>query len=501
MTTQAPLPGTMERFIQLVEKMEATYSGWSAIRMANELRNLANNNGAFFQKFLGDDNAYDTLSRSQSNPIYTSSILELRRYLFHDETEAGVVLSPGIVKDGRGLDVATSHVIAGICAAVANTKPGGVPGLQKIPCITLAGDLGQTAAMKVGGLNPGSGILTGVGGEANSSELNGDIDGLLLGTYLSGTSTGQLIRTRMNASPSTSDSIKLSTFLRAYYSPQKGDKIILSIASGNRTAQQELNVGARYSRFSEVYYSEKSGNSLTPFRWNVIEQTVRFNYLYSTAQNINPLAPSTRYGGANVGDSIASVGIFEMWLGQKINQAPASSQYGTIRDESLYGASPADYISGGAGNDRILGYGGNDVLKGDAGNDYLDGGVGNDMLIGGIGNDTLIGGDGDDVLFGGIGNNILTGGLGQDYFVYEATNIDGLDEIKDFDVSKDKLVLIDATFVKFENFSDLKGSGVRVSRIDSPTDISSFRSPFLQVYTNGDFGSDQIILSKNWTPA
>jgi Ca2+-binding RTX toxin-like protein len=498
MVLQAPLPNTMERFIQLVEKMEATYKDWSAIRMANELRNLAGNNRPFFQKFLGDDNAYDTLSRSRSNPVYTDSITELQKYLLHDETPTGVILSPGIVKDIRGLDIATSHVIAGICAAVANTKPGGVPGLQKIPCITLAGDLGQTASMKIGGLNPGSGILTGVGGEANASELNGDIDGLLLGTYLSGKSTGQLIRTRMNAAPTVSDSIKLSTFLRAYYSPQKGDKIILSIATGNRTAQEELNVDTRYSRFSEVYYSVKPSNSLTPFRWNIIEQTVRFNSLYSIAQNINPFDPSTRYGAANVGDSIASVGIFEMWLSQKMTQAPAYSQYGTKRDEPLYGSSPADYISGGAGNDRILGYGGNDVLKGNAGNDYLDGGVGNDMLIGGDGNDTLVGGDGDDVLFSGTGNNTLTGGLGQDYFVYEKFDIDCLDKIMDFDMSKDKIVLINNPGIRFERLPSKIGLGTQISvETNSPDGTSSYL-PFIQIL-NANVGWAQVIKSDAWS--
>lgn len=81
----------------------------------------------------------------------------------------------------------------------------------------------------------------------------------------------------------------------------------------------------------------------------------------------------------------------------------------------------------------------NDIIHGLGGFDQIDGKSGNDALYGGAGNDTLIGGKGNDSLYGGEGNDLLTGGKGADTFILLSDG--STDEITDFDITKDTIVL------------------------------------------------------------
>ena len=152
-------------------------------------------------------------------------------------------------------------------------------------------------------------------------------------------------------------------------------------------------------------------------------------------------------------------------------------------DRLIEGSSKADNIIGGTGNDTIVGFEGADTLEGNSGNDsmigndsndvlfgqngddtlegssdndFLFGQNGNDEMNGGPGNDLLNGGPGNDLLNSGPGNDILTGGLGIDNFVF-ATNQEfnfndvGIDEITDFVVGQDKIVLDRTTFTAINN--------------------------------------------------
>ncbi len=148
------------------------------------------------------------------------------------------------------------------------------------------------------------------------------------------------------------------------------------------------------------------------------------------------------------------------------------------QDRSIEGGSQGDNIIGGTGNDTILGFEGADTLEGNSGNDRISGDESNDLLFGQNGNDTLQGGPGNDILFGendndemnggggsdrlnggsgsdslngGPGNDTLTGGIGADNFIFAANqeldfNNVGIDEITDFVVGQDKIVLDRTTF-------------------------------------------------------
>ncbi|NEQ36384.1 MAG: phytase [Okeania sp. SIO3I5] len=142
----------------------------------------------------------------------------------------------------------------------------------------------------------------------------------------------------------------------------------------------------------------------------------------------------------------------------------ADNIIGGTGNDNIFGFEGADTLEGNSGNDNIVGDEGNDLLFGENGDDTLDGGGGNDFLFGqndddelngGTGSDRLNGGPGSDRLNGGLGNDILTGGAGIDNFIF-ATNQefgfnDGVDEITDFVVGQDQIVLDRTTFTAINN--------------------------------------------------
>ncbi len=78
---------------------------------------------------------------------------------------------------------------------------------------------------------------------------------------------------------------------------------------------------------------------------------------------------------------------------------------------------------------------------------------GDDIISGGAGNDLIFGQEGDDVINGGSGNDELYGGSGADAFLYEAL-LDGLDTIKDFDLSEGDLLDISALLTQYNPIQD-----------------------------------------------
>lgn len=108
-------------------------------------------------------------------------------------------------------------------------------------------------------------------------------------------------------------------------------------------------------------------------------------------------------------------------------------------------------------DDGIIGFGGN-------GNDTLVGTAGEDHLYGGSGNDLLFGGSGHDWLQGDRGEDTLTGGTGRDTFVF--TKAGGDDVITDFDVTRDRLLILDGGSVRKFTTGDFNSDGHQDLKID-----------------------------------
>lgn len=162
-----------------------------------------------------------------------------------------------------------------------------------------------------------------------------------------------------------------------------------------------------------------------------------------------------------------------------IGGAGSDSLSGEAGDDLIFGGLRADTVSGGEDDDTIMGDSGSDSLSGEAGDDSLVGGSGADTLLGGDGDDTLIGGSGRDKLNGGKGNDRLIGGSGADTlsgdagddvliggtrpdrFIYDTSRSFssediGVDQLLNFDVGTDKIVLSLTTFTALSSTSDGK---------------------------------------------
>jgi Ca2+-binding RTX toxin-like protein len=134
--------------------------------------------------------------------------------------------------------------------------------------------------------------------------------------------------------------------------------------------------------------------------------------------------------------------------------------WGDDDNDNLSGGAQNDTLNGGAGEDVLSGGADNDVLNGDTGNDTLKGDEGDDTLGGGDGNDTLLGGDGDDRLEASVGIDKMTGGGGIDEFVLFHGLTDGVDQITDFKLGEDKLVLADIFDGAGGKIDDLLDAGI-----------------------------------------
>ena len=133
-------------------------------------------------------------------------------------------------------------------------------------------------------------------------------------------------------------------------------------------------------------------------------------------------------------------------------------------------------LFGNESNNTIRGLGGNDIAYGQTGNDSIFGGAGNDILVGEGGNDVLVGEGGNDILFGGAGN---------DEFVYRAI-AGGVDSIRDFDVTRDRLNLQDLFDGLGYTGSDSIGDGYLRFAVASGT-------TFVQIDANGSVGGNGFV--------
>ncbi|MGK7922689.1 MAG: phytase [Trichodesmium sp.] len=146
-------------------------------------------------------------------------------------------------------------------------------------------------------------------------------------------------------------------------------------------------------------------------------------------------------------------------VGQEIIGTPEDERLiGNFGDDTIVGLAGDDTLIGRDGDDSIIGSRGNDFLYGKDGNDVLEGRLGIDRLFGGDGDDELNGGQGRDRFNGGPGDDVLTGGASIDRFIF-ATNQEfdsndlGVDEITDFVVGQDKILLDLTTFTAINDIA------------------------------------------------
>jgi hypothetical protein len=169
-----------------------------------------------------------------------------------------------------GKQVAIGHVICGISAGVLHkdarvfqliinmnpfTDPRKV--IDSVFALTIAGDIGQTVSAYNYLQREKYWRFGGIGNEAGSAELHGDIDGFMLGMWLCADKKGQEIRDRMrryNWNHPTYG-VKLSNILAEYYKspseyskPPASEKIGMT-ASWLKSTPDPLNTDYRFINF------------------------------------------------------------------------------------------------------------------------------------------------------------------------------------------------------------------------------------------------------------
>jgi len=211
---------------------------------------------------------------------------------------------------------------------------------------------------------------------------------------------------------------------------------------------------------------------------------------------------SELFGGTNGSDQFKGLagddcmwgdgGADTFWAGDDNDFADGGEGHDTIYGENgfdmLRGDAGNDQIYGGTGNDDMYGGEGNDSLFGEDGIDDLNGGNGNDLVSGGLGNDQVKGQAGNDTLIGGQGNDIITGGGGNDLFTFnEAPGLNGVDQLRDFNSTLDKLV-----FDK-NVYAGLSGSTLTAAQLRAEagaTVATTASQRFIYNLSNGDLFFD-----------
>ncbi|WP_146347833.1 Ig-like domain-containing protein [Phaeobacter marinintestinus] len=170
---------------------------------------------------------------------------------------------------------------------------------------------------------------------------------------------------------------------------------------------------------------------------------------------------------------------------------------GAEGDDALTGAGGNDTLLGGDGDDTIQAGLGQDIIQGGAGADQAFGNAGADEINGGAGNDMLVGGNGRDILFGGRGNDIYFGGDDgaagdgmRDVFVFKsaANGGGGLDIIRDFEDTIDKIDLSESVYTNFADvFADAVQIGANVVINFDGAGVLRIENTLLADLTPGDF--------------
>lgn len=199
----------MNDFIKAVKQVEDGRPGSTPVAVLKRLRRAAGLNDAFTQHFLGDANSRGPILNADLSDYFSKA---LHHRVTEDAREEGVVLTPD------GTTVALRPLLLGIEAAYLSKSRGRIRGMQQL---TLAKDLSlafrhsstntqllgpdgcwdSVTSPRVFTLSENPSLLT-------TAQINGGMDGLILGMHISESGLPH----------------KLSSLLTAYYCHQLGNE-------------------------------------------------------------------------------------------------------------------------------------------------------------------------------------------------------------------------------------------------------------------------------------
>jgi hypothetical protein len=276
-------------FIAIVSRLEAAYPQWTTNGVVDTLRATSAYDTLPFQLILKASPGH-YLPNPPRSPLSLMDRSDIYDFMTHDTDDTHSRETLGVCIDqSSGRKTTIGHVIVGISAALNHPKelveitvtPADLGldvgtgvyreedyflGLDPLYATTITGDLGSTVAtrqldskIRSGYINP----LGGIGSEATEAELIGDIDGFLIGYWLSTTTKGQEVRTAMTQN----NYYKLSTILGEYYRTRTDRPIGMMAGSG-----YPLEAVRRFSNMNA---------SLPYLRTTMIEQTKIFRKAWS----------------------------------------------------------------------------------------------------------------------------------------------------------------------------------------------------------------------------
>ncbi|KAM4716407.1 peptidoglycan recognition protein 6 [Anableps anableps] len=200
----------MEDFIRAVKQIEDEDPGTDLATVLKRLRRAAGLNDAFIQYFLPDAEASGSELPVNLSEYFRKAV---HHRVLEDAKEEGVVLTPD------GTTVALAPLLLGIEAGILSKTQGRPRGLYQL---TLAKDLGLSLRRRSSGTNrlgpdgcwdnltsPQVFTLSDKPTLLTTAQVNGGMDGMILGTEVS---------------INSSDLLKLSSLLKEYYSHQLDSK-------------------------------------------------------------------------------------------------------------------------------------------------------------------------------------------------------------------------------------------------------------------------------------
>jgi hypothetical protein len=331
-------PRTVPECIAIIQAIENEYKAWTTVQLIDNIRHISPLDSLQFQALYGSNAGISFSPKGKYTQYNRDDLIgNLSHETDQNNDELGISLDTSTARW-----VGLGHVLTGISSALYHDKlltsgqrwqpirtseikvpplgpidgftipPYGpysdIPinigvlvqkvGLDSLYAATIAGDLGQTVTgdQKLWTSSTYNPSMGGVGTEATSAELYGDIDGFWLGSWLRGKPKGQAVRDRMRLPMTNLNNVKLSTFLGEYYGTIKpqdkklGMTIDFVSKSTNKTISSSLQSNLRLSNFVSLLVNQK-------FRENLLLQTIGFQASYALAAGkpINQQAAALAY--------------------------------------------------------------------------------------------------------------------------------------------------------------------------------------------------------------